>query len=220
MQCALFVATEEVGEALVQKLLAEKCLNAELEADGRKTRVPESKTFLRGMFAATEFAKKLLVEDGFTDDKAHAEMTTDLSKITSEEAHEPVVFPDDIEVKPIDLNDSKCQPAVKLAYGSNPLSSEAWKIHYTQQLRFAPELSFVAWNDVDEPVAAIMVERIVDGEGGGVDKSQTMHDTSEGLQKQQQQPDADTTSELSAASSPSALEFLVDFKARKERITQ
>lgn len=185
MQRALFIATEEVGEALEQKLLAEKCLNAELEADGKKTHIPESKTFLRGMFAATEFAKKLLVEDGFTDDKMHVEMTMDLSKITSEEVYEPVVFSDGIEVRPIDLNDSKCQPAVidvvKLAYGSNPLSSEAWKIHYAQQPRFVPELSFVTCNDVDEPIAAITVERVVDGEGGGEGESQTMHDASEGL---------------------------------------
>lgn len=127
-------------------------------------------------------------------------------------------FPDEIQVKPIDLSDSKSVLAVydmiKMAFGPSPPSFEAWKIHYAQQPRFAPELSFVACDD-DEAVAAIATERIVDGEGGGDDEIPKVYATHTKLLAAGTSGVTGDTSEPPVAT----LEFAEDFDERKERIT-
>ncbi|GAB9476477.1 hypothetical protein Gpo141_00013542 [Globisporangium polare] len=169
------------------------------------------------MFTATEFAKTLFVDNGFIDNNLRLEMRMELSKIdTSEDFQVPAAFPGGIQVKAIDPSDSKRLPAaydaIKMAFGSNPPSFEAWKIHYAQQPRFAPELSFVAWNTDDEAVAAIGIERIVEGEGGGDAEVLKMFATHGKLvAKADKEP-----VEPSAA----VLEFPDDFEERKERVMQ
>lgn len=83
-----------------------------------------------------------------------------------------LVLPDDLDVKSVDLSDHTALAAifdvVKAAYGPAPPNFDAWKVHYAQQPRFAPEFSFVAWKRDDAtPVAVIVLERLVDGEDGG-----------------------------------------------------
>lgn len=219
VQRALFCASQAIGEALAQKLLIEKRVKAELAADAAdKNPVPESSAFWRSIFIATEFTKKLLLENGFSDNNLRLEMSIELSKIKSEEAQDHVLFPDGIQVKPIDLSDSKSVLAaydvIKMAFGPSPPSFEAWKIHYAQQPRFASELSFIAW-DGDEAVAAVMIERIVDGEGGGDDEVSKVYATHAKLLAAGTSGVAGDTSEPSVAT----LEFTEDFDERKERIT-
>lgn len=141
VQRALFAVSQAAGETLVQNLLVETRAKTELEGDV-KNPVPESSAFWRSMFAATEFTKTLLVENGFSDTNARLEMSMDLSKIASGEAQDSVTFPEDIQVKHIDVSDPKfllaAYDVIKMAFGPSPPSFEAWKIHYAAQPRFAP----------------------------------------------------------------------------------
>lgn len=228
---ALFYASQESGEAFAQEILLEKRAKAEKDqqsaSDGSSKPLPSSQDFVRSAYAASDFLKKFLSEHGFSDVKfERLEMTKYLqsSEESPRQGDEPV-FPTDIEVKVLDLSDARrlrqVYAVLGLAFGSHPPSFEAWKSHYAQHPRFAPELSFVAW-DQDEPVSVVNLERIVDGEGGGDDEVHRIYAThfqslsekkAEGKQEEDEKPVGEATVEP-------ALEFPADFDERKKKITQ
>ncbi|GLE10879.1 hypothetical protein PINS_up023151 [Pythium insidiosum] len=117
--------------------------------------------------------------------------------------------PSGIVVRSLDLvNDDLVRvfDSLKIAFGPSPPCFQAWKQHFALQPRFAPELSFVAW-DGETPVSVVAVERMVDGEGGGDDELPKIYSTHAELLKRGEDADLDQT-----------LVYESDFAERKAKI--
>lgn len=217
---ALFHATQSVGEAMVQELLIEKRTGTNpAVAD-----LPTAKIFARSTMTASDFAKKLLEDNGFVEEKTRIEMVKDLSNLADYSLESTIA--NEFDVVLLDLSNHAAVAAfykvLKTAFGSHPPSFDAWKIHYAQQPRFAPELTFgVKKCENNEFVAAIAVERIVDGEGGGDNEGNQVFVTHGKLLAHKEAGDADEeVQRLQDTVRPYALLFSRDFDERKLKITQ
>ncbi|GLE10877.1 hypothetical protein PINS_up023149 [Pythium insidiosum] len=117
--------------------------------------------------------------------------------------------PPGIVVRSLDLvNDDLVRvfDLLKIAFGPSPPCFQAWKQHFALQPRFAPELSFVAWEG-ETPVSVVAVERMVDGEGGGDDELPKLYETDSELAERGEDADLDQT-----------LVYESDFVERKAKI--
>lgn len=223
---ALFHTTQTVGEALVQELLAAKPKRAGAELEG--TKVPTSKGFWRSLFGASDFAKQLMADSGFVEEVSRLEMTKDLKDL--EDGGLDSAFTDEFEVSSLDLSDHAAVRAfyevVKAAFDPDPLCFDAWKIHYAQQPRFAPELSFTAKKRGNsELVAAIAIELVVEGEGGGENETRQVFVTHGKLlaHKSASEGGAAADQELQQlldAIHPDALVLPSSYEDRKRSITE
>lgn len=212
----LFHATQEVGEAFAQSMLLAQNQTQHSTSDA----IP----LWRGLFGASEYLKQFIRDQGFSGERFdRLELTKflkNVDQLTASETEAVTLFPNGITVKPLDLEQDdlvKVYDVLKMAFGGNPPSFEAWKAHYAQQPRFAPELSFVAWatdesgDKEQEPVSVLLIERIVDGEGGGDDEVDRVYATHGELQKAAKLGEYDEKPDQTLA-------FPADFDARKSAI--
>ncbi|GLE00316.1 hypothetical protein PINS_up009044 [Pythium insidiosum] len=201
---ALFEASTEVGQAFAREII--RVRNASIPVDAQAA--TPTVQMMRSIVNASETVLQLYKDAEFdAESTGRLEMTRFLDKDRDES---PLLeAPSGIVVRSLDLvNDDLVRvfDSLKIAFGPSPPCFQAWKQHFALQPRFAPELSFVAWEG-ETPVSVVAVERMVDGEGGGDDELPKIYSTHAELLKRGEDADLDQT-----------LVYESDFAERKAKI--
>ncbi|KAJ0397302.1 hypothetical protein P43SY_004021 [Pythium insidiosum] len=158
---ALFVASKQLSECFARVIIERR---AAVDAAQSRREID----VWRGQGGASDALKQLLRDDGFAlESTAHLRMTKTLGP-SDRCLVDPAPRADGLVIRPLDLQRDdlvKIYAVHRHAFGATAPCFAAWKQHYLEQPRLAPELTSIAW-DGDEPVGTVFLERIADGEGG------------------------------------------------------